>query len=205
LQKGGDFVLKQADTVLMLLKSNNGYLTAKTAARHGVSPSTLKRMAERGSLERVARGLYVSADTIPDPFFIAQYRCPQGVFSHETALYFHDLSDRTPLQMMMTIPSGWNTRMLSSDDMMIFYCQPKLARLGTAKCITPYGHPVIIYNAQRTICDCLRNVDKLDKDLVLTALKRYIKNPSSDKTKLLKYAAIFKIKNTVLKYMEVLS
>ena len=62
-----------------------------------------------------------------------------------------------------------------------------------------------VYDAPRTICDCLRNVDKLDKDLILTALKRYMKDPSGDKAKLLEYAAMFKIRDMVLRYMEVLS
>jgi predicted transcriptional regulator of viral defense system len=200
-----DFTLTQEQTALELLKNGNGYLTAKTAGENGVKPITLKRMEERGLVERVARGLYTAADIIPDPFFVAQYRCPQGVFSHETALFFHDFSDRTPFQMMMTIPSGFNTRLITNNDMMIFYSKPKQAKLGAVKAITPYGLTVIVYDIERTLCDCLRNIDKLDKDLVLTALKRYMKDPASDKAKLLEYAAAFKIRDIVLRYMEVLS
>jgi predicted transcriptional regulator of viral defense system len=197
--------LKQEDTVLTLLESNNGYLAASAAAENAVSASTLKRMAERGLIERAARGLYVGAEIIPDPFFVAQYRCPRGIFSHETALYFHDLSDRAPLQLMMTIPSGWNTRLLSSDDVLVFYCKAEYAKLGAMETITPFGNTVAVYDAPRSICDCLRSVEKLDKDLVLTALKRYIKDPSRNKAKLLEYAAIFKIRDQAMKYMEVLS
>jgi predicted transcriptional regulator of viral defense system len=197
--------MTQQQTALSLLKNNNGYLTAKKAGENGVSPVTLKRMEERGLVERVERGLYVGADIIPDPFFVAQYRCPQGIFSHETALFFHDFSDRTPFQLMMTIPSGWSTRLFSSEDMMIFYSKPKHAKLGAATTVTPYGLAVTAYDIERTLCDCLRNVDKLDKDLVLTALKRYMKDPAGDKAKLLEYASTFKIRDIVLRYMEVLS
>ena len=197
--------MRQEDTVLELIKNNNGYLTAKTAGENGVSTSTLKRMAERGVIERVARGLYVGADIIPDPYFVAQYRCPQGVFSHETALYFNDMSDRTPFQLMMTIPSGWNTRLYSEGDMMFFYSKPKYVKLGATDTLTPYGTTVVSYDIERTLCDCLRSVNKLDKDLVLTALKRYMKDPASDKAKLLNYAATFKIRDIVLRYMEVLT
>jgi len=197
--------MTQEQTALTLLKNGGGYLTAKTAGENGVSPSTLKRMEERGLTERAARGLYVSTDIIPDPYFVAQYRCPQGVFSHETALFFHDLSDRTPFQLMMTIPSGWNTRLLSSDDVMIFYCKPKQAKLGAVESVTPYGRAVTVYDIERTLCDCLRSIDKLDKDLALTALKRYMKNPAGDKAKLLEYAGLFKIRDITLRYMEVLS
>ena len=202
--KTGGFALTQEDKVLLLLDAHSGYLTAKTAQENGIYNATLLRMAERGIIDRAARGLYVGADIIPDPFFITQYRCPKGVFSHETALFLHDFSDRTPLRMMMTIPSGWNTKLLSSGDLNFFYCMQKNIRLGTVKKTTPYNLEVIVYDAERTICDCLRSIDKLDRDLVLTALKRYLKKPGSDRAKLLEYAAIFKIRNTVLTYMEVL-
>jgi hypothetical protein len=120
-------------------------------------------------------------------------------------LYFHDLSDRAPLQLMMTIPSGWNTRLLASEDVVVFYCKAEHAKLGATEAITPFCRTVAVYDAPRSICDCLRSVGKLDKDLVLTALKRYIKDPSHSNAKLLEYAAIFKIRDQVMRYMEVLS
>jgi predicted transcriptional regulator of viral defense system len=197
--------MTQEEIALAVLNKNNGYLTAKEALSSGVQNTALRRMAKRGLIECVARGLYVGADTVPDPFYIAQRRCPKGVFSHETALFFNDLSDRTPFQLMMTIPSGWNTRLLSNEELVFFYSSPKRARLGTTEKETAYGHAVTVYDAERTLCDCLRSVDRLDKDLVLTALKRYMKTPGTDKAKLLEYAAVFKIRDTVLRYMEVLS
>jgi len=197
--------LTQEQLALKLLESGNGYLTAKTAGENNIQPVTLKRLKERGLVERVAHGLYVTVDTIPDPFFVAQYRCPLGVFSHETALYFHGFSDRTPFLLMMTIPSGFNTRLILDADMLIFYSNPIHARLGVTETLTPYGLLVTAYNIERTLCDCLRSVDKLDKDLVLTALKRYMKDPAGNKVKLLEYAEVFKIRDMVLKYMEVLS
>jgi predicted transcriptional regulator of viral defense system len=197
--------MSQEEIALGLLKNSNGYLTAKAAGENGVGPPTLKRMAERGVIERAAHGLYVREDILPDPFYVAQYRCPQGVFSHETALFFHGLSDRNPLRLMMTIPSGWNTRLLSSDDILFFYSKPENARLGVVEAITPYGLAVAVYDAERTLCDCLRSLDKLDKDLVLTAIKRYMKDSAGDKARLLEYASLFKIRDVVLRYMEVLS
>ena len=197
--------MPQEDIVISMLKNNKGYLTAKAARENGVQNYALQRMEGRGLIERAARGLYVGADTIPDTFAVAQYRCPKGVFSHETALFLHDLSDRMPMQLMMTIPSGWNTRLLRDDGIMFFYSAPKYARLGVVDIETTAGLTVMAYDAERTLCDCLRSVHKLDKDLVLDALKRYMKKPGVDKAKLLEYAAVFKIRDLVLKYMEVLS
>ncbi len=77
--------------------------------------------------------------------------------------------------------------------------------IGAGEIITSFGLPVIAYGTERTLCDCLRNIEQLDKDLVLTAVKRYMKNPAGDKAKLLEYASMFKISNIVLIYLEVLA
>ena len=196
--------MKATEKVFMLLKERGGYITAKEARKNGVDNKTMKRMADRGLIERAAHGLYVDANVFPDPFFVTQYRCPKGVFSNETALLLHDLSDRDPIRLMMTIPSGWNTKMLTDDSMLFFYSNPEKMELGICETETLSGMKVRAYDAERTICDCLKNIDKLDRNLVLTALKRYVKSRDRDSAKLLEYANALKIRDMVYRYIEVL-
>ncbi len=197
--------MNSTEKVYSLLHERNGYITSEKARKSGVDKNTLRRMAERGLLERVAHGLYVGAEIFPDPFFIAQYRCPKGVFSNETALFLHDLSDRNPLRLMMTIPSGWNTQLLTDESIRFFYSKPARMSLGVCEMNTPSGMPVRAYDVERTLCDCLRNIDTLDRDLVLVALKRYVKSDGRDNTKLLQYASALKIRDVVFRYLEVLA
>jgi predicted transcriptional regulator of viral defense system len=192
------------DTVYTLLKNNGGYLTAKDARMNGADDKTLRRMSEQGLIERAAHGLYIGADIFPDPYFIAQYRCPKGVFSNETALFLHDLSDREPLKLMMTIPSGWNTKLITNSNMIFFYSRPKWMSLGVCELETPSGIRVRSYDRERTLCDCLRNIDRLDRDLVITALKRYVNEKNRDSAKILEYASALKIRDMVYRYLEVL-
>jgi len=192
------------DKVFKLMEQHSGYLTAKEARESGLDNKALQRMAKRGLIERAAHGLYVDADVFPDPFFIAQYRCPKGVFSHETALFLHDLSDRNPFRVMMTLPAGWNSQLLSDNNMLFFYSTPKYMGLGICDVGTPSGVTVRAYNIERTLCDCLRYIDKLDRDLVLTALKRYAKHKERDSSKLLEYASVLKTRDIVYRYLEVL-
>jgi predicted transcriptional regulator of viral defense system len=197
--------MNATEKVFALLAGRGGYLTSKEARKNGVENKALQRMAERGLIERAAHGLYVDADIFPDPFFVAQYRCPKGVFSNETALFLHDLSDRDPLRIMMTIPSGWNTPLLKDGDIQFFYSGPKWMGLGVCALETPSGMKVRAYDAERTLCDCLRNIERLDRDLVLTALKRYAKDKERDSAKLLEYATALKIRDLVYRYLEVLT
>jgi predicted transcriptional regulator of viral defense system len=186
------------------MNERGGYLTSKQAKENGVSNLILQRMAERGMIERAAHGLYIGTEIFPDRFFVAQYRCPKGIFSNETALFLHDLSDRDPLRLAMTIPSGWNSKLLTDPDYEFFYSNPKKMGLGVSETETPSGMKVKAYDAERTLCDCLRNLDRLDRDLVLTALKRYVKGSGRDSAKLLEYASVLNIRDIVYRYLEVL-
>jgi predicted transcriptional regulator of viral defense system len=162
-------------------------------------------MTEAGLLERISRGLYITASDMPDDYLVAQYKCGKGVFSHETALYFHGLSDRTPLVLMMTIPSGYNTRLLKDKiSYRFFYCKPDVHSLGITTLLSPHGNVLRVYDRERTLCDCIKGKSSLDSDLVLTAVKQYMGEIGADLAKLLSYAEILKIRDTVRQYMEVL-
>ena len=190
--------------VYALMEQRGGYLPAKEARENFVANKTLQRMAAKGLIERAAHGLYVSPDILPDPFFVAQHRCPKGVFSHETALFLHCLSDRDPIKLMMTIPAGWNSKMMPDDNIIFFYNKPKKMGFGLCETETPSGVKVKAFDIERTICDCLRYADKLDRDLVITALKRYVSDKNRDSAKLLEYASALKIRDMVYRYLEVL-
>jgi len=187
------------------MEKQRGYLTSKDARSFGIDNKTLQRMASSGRIERIAHGLYIDSEVFPDPFYVAQYRCPKGVFSHETALFLHDLSDRNPLRLMMTIPSGWNTKLITDKSIVFFYSEQKRMNLGVSEVETPSGVTVVVYDIERTLCDCLRNIEKLDRDIVLTALKRYMKMNTRDNAKLLEYSNVLKIRDVVYRYLEVLS
>ena len=197
--------MSKNDLVLKLLKNNNGLITSLEAKSKGIDNKILQRMEKLGQLERVEHGLYMDSNQMEDEYYLSQYRCKKGIFSHETALYFHELADRTPFQIMITIPSGYNTRLLKEKNKYkFFYVAKNLHTIGKITMKTPYGNEVYVYDKERTICDCLKKKEQLDSDLVNEAVRRYLKTPSSDYAKLIKYAELFNIKELVRKYMEVL-
>jgi len=196
----------QKDTVLELLRKNGGILCASQAREAGVDNKVLQRMTEAGLIEKIEKGLYLDSSQMADEYVVAQYRCRQGIYSHETALYFHGLSDRIPFQLMMTIPNGYNSRILSdTEHYKFFYCRKELHDLGVAAVVTPYGNEVRVYDKERTICDCIRKKEKLDNDLVVTAVRQYMNEKGNDFARLLKYAEVFRVRNQVKQYMEVLT
>lgn len=197
--------MSKKELVMELIQKHNGFITSSQASAAGINNKTLQRMHNLGEIERIEHGMYMDPNQMEDEYLLTQYRCKKGIFSHETALYFHELSDRTPFQMMLTIPSGYNTRLLKEKEKYkFFYIAEELHSMGEMTILTPFGNQVHVYDKERTICDCLKKKDQLDGDLVKEAVKMYLKTSGADYAKLLKYAEVFKIKDLVRNYMEML-
>ena len=72
-------------------------------------------------------------------------------------LYLHDLCDRAPVKLMMTIPTGYNTRLLKLNNYyQFFYMKKEFHEIGKTNAKSPYGHTIAVYDKERTICDCLK-------------------------------------------------
>jgi predicted transcriptional regulator of viral defense system len=197
--------VEMKETILEILKTNNGIIKASDARLAGIDNKELQRLEGAGLLERISRGLYIAASDMADDYLVAQYKCGKGVYSHETALYFHGLSDRTPLRLMMTIPSGYNTTLLKDKgSYRFFYCKADVHGVGVTTILSPHGNALRVYDRERTICDCIKKKNSLDADLVLSAVKQYMGESGTDLAKLLSYAEMLKIRGTVRQYMEVL-
>ncbi|MDI3536379.1 MAG: hypothetical protein PWP30_861 [Eubacteriaceae bacterium] len=192
--------------ILNYLKKNNGVVETRIFSDKGIDNKVFRLLEEEGKIERISKGIYIDSLQMVDDYLLMQYRCKKGIFSHETALFLHDLCDRAPLKLMMTIPSGYNTRLLKLNEYyQFFYSKKELHELGKMEGQSPYGNPVFVYDKERTICDCLKKKDKLDTDLVLEAVRQYMRDPQRDFIKLRSYAEIFKISKLVHQYMEVLA
>jgi len=197
--------MKEEEKVLKLIEKNKGIIKTEDLVNNNINTVCLTRLVRKGMLERAARGLYIASNQIDDPYYIFQYRCPKAIFSHETALYFHDLTDRTPIELMVTVPSGSYSKYMKEKEYHFSYLKEELYELGKIKIKTPYGNEVYCYDIERTICDIIRDKAKIEKYQFTDALKRYSNLKVKDISKLYIYAEKFNIKDEVKKYIEILN
>ena len=106
---------------------------------------------------------------------------------------------------MITVPYGYNSRLLKDNNYKFSYIKDELYELGKIMIKTPYGNDVYCYDIERTICDIIRDKNKIEKYQFIDALKRYSDLKIKDILKLYNYAEKFNIKNEVKNYMEVLN
>jgi predicted transcriptional regulator of viral defense system len=110
IKKRGLVGLRVPNRLQSLLQKNGGTITTAEANVVGISNERLRLLAKSGELERVAHGVYISPDDFLDKMCVAQRRRPKVIYSHETALFQHGLTDRDPVSYSVTVPSGYNTK-----------------------------------------------------------------------------------------------
>jgi predicted transcriptional regulator of viral defense system len=190
--------------VIALMQDNQGIISTAQLVEQGIDKKYLTRMVKEGIIERSSRGVYILPEVLADDFYAIGSRCRKGIFSHETALFFHDLSDRTPFTFSITLPKGYNPASLHSLHLEFFYVKPELLDMGRITMLSPYGKEISTYDMERTICDIVRSKHRMDIQIFTDALKRYPKRKDKDLSKLMKYAEAFKVSAKIREYMEVL-
>lgn len=187
-----------------LIKQNNGIITTKHVTDAGIPRVYLSKYAEENDLEHPERGIYVAEDTFTDDMYILQLKYKQAVFSHDSALYLHGLTDRVPLQNVLTVKSGYNTANLKKTGAKVYMVKKELYALGLTAHQTIFSNSVNTYDMERTICDIIRSRTNIEIQVYTDALKMYVRRKDKDLNNLMNYAKQFRIQSILRKYLEVL-
>jgi len=62
--------------------------------------------------------------------YMLQCRYKQAIFSHDSALFLHDLTDRVPLQNTVTVKSGYNTENIKKSGAKVYMVKKELYEFG---------------------------------------------------------------------------
>ncbi|MDO5445984.1 MAG: type IV toxin-antitoxin system AbiEi family antitoxin domain-containing protein [Eubacteriales bacterium] len=187
-----------------IANENGGVLLTSAIVAAGISKPTLADFVKKNGYERVGRGIYCSQESWRDNLYLLQLRCPETVFSHETALFLLDMTDQEPFQYSVTAKTGYNPSHLAEDGVKVFTVKKDLFDLGKTEAQTPFGHKVILYDPERTVCDMIRSRSEMEIQSVQDALKRYSRRKDKNLHKLMEYANLFHVDKRLNLYLEVL-
>ncbi|MBA4365812.1 MAG: abortive phage infection protein [Coprothermobacter sp.] len=196
--------MSYADRILQMAHKNNGTVTTAEVTKAGILRGHLKGLVDKGLLEHVERGVYVIPTVLNDEMYGLQTRLRRGIFSHETALFIHDLTDRTPIKFSMTFPLGYNTTSLQKENVTYIRVKKEHFDIGVVWTKSPGGNPIRVYNAERTLCDLLRGRSNTDIQVLADAFRRYTRLKQQDIPLLSEYAKIFRVGKKLQSYLEVL-
>ena len=87
--------------------------------------------------------IILTATFVKNEFWLNGEKYKNGIFSHNTALYFYNMTDRTPLKLDMTFPS--NNR-VNNDELKVHYIKNENHKLGATKLKLSEGKEINVYN-----------------------------------------------------------
>lgn len=182
------------------LNENYGYIKTRDFEKLGISRTSIQSYIDKKIIRKVSRGLYIDNNLIEDEFYILQKRFSNIVFSYNTACYLLNLSDRAPYKIDITTINHNNI----NEDLNIHYISKDKFDIGIIEIESPYTNPIKIYNAERCICDLLKNPNAVDLEVYNKIVNNYFKQKNKNLTTLEKYSKIFNVHKKFEYIMEVL-
>jgi len=177
------------DKLISFLSSHYGYVTTSELLNLNIYKPQIQKYIDNGIIEKVGHGLYMSTSNFKDEYYILQKRYPDAIFSYNTAFHILNLTNRVPMEIDITVCRGKKV----NADCLIHYVSENYYGIGIIEVLSPFGNPIRVYNAERSICDMLRTEGEIDLELQNRILNYYFSSKDKDIDLLLEYAKSFNI------------
>jgi predicted transcriptional regulator of viral defense system len=182
------------------LFEQHGYVcrTAELRAAKVYYEDIQKLMAD-GVIEKVKQGYYHLIDEYNDSE--ANIICrlfPDAVLCMHTALFYYGYSDRTPSEWHLAVNKDISRYRVKIDYPFVktYFLESSLLNLGVTEGQMGFN-AVRIYDRDRTICDCLRYMGKMDKEIFNKAIQGYVADSKKNVPNLMQYAKSLRVQKKV--------
>lgn len=181
-----------------------GIVRSKDFEAAGVPRTQIRRLVERGVIERVGRGIYRSpAAPLTEQHDLARAArlAPNGVLCLLSALRFHGLTTQNPSEVWLAIDrKAWRPRVAHPPIRLVFLTGPVL-RKGIEQHDLD-GVPVRVFGAAKTVADCFKFRNKIGTDVAVEALRDYRRRHPKGLDALWRMAEVDRVTRVMRPYLE---
>ena len=79
----------------------------KELLENGLNRYQIEKKVSNGELYKIEKGIY-SNEKFPSELSVIAKKYPKAIFSYNTALYFYEMTERTPIKMDVTVYREYN-------------------------------------------------------------------------------------------------
>lgn len=181
-----------------------GIIRAKELKPIGIPRYCLRQLMEKGELQRISRGVYAAADSLPTTHrTLAEVskRIPEGVICLLSALRFHDLTTQLPSQVWLAMDrKAWYPKEPGLPLRIVRFSGKALTE-GTED-HTIENVSVRVYNVAKTVADCFKYRHKIGLDVAIEALRDALRQRKCTVDELWHCARICRVTNVMRPYLE---
>lgn len=205
MQKVGAHMNKK-EIAQKVIINNGGIAKTVDFTAAGMKNYEVAALCKEGFIERIRRGFYQlpNSNQIAEEQLI-QELLPQGIVCVESALFHYGYSDFAPREWSIAVPrtASRSVKKISEFPIKAYYIQKDFLQIG--KSIDNFnGVELVVYDRERTICDCFKYRTKLDNETFNKAVNAYAADKNKNLANLSRYAREMKLYTKVMNVMEVL-
>lgn len=190
---------KNIEALRKIFSQHNNVMTTAELMDEKLYYADIQRLIEEGVIEKIRWGYYHWIyDFDGSEVVIINRLFPDAVLCMETALFYYGYSDRTPGEWNIAIDKNASRQRTKIDYPFIkaYRTEPSLLYIGA---ITGEidAVKIRIYDRDRTICDVLRNMNRMDKEVFNKAIQHYTKDHEKNIPNLMQYAKVLRVQKRV--------
>ena len=181
-----------------------GVLRPRDLQAAGIPGSYLPRLAHRGLLTRIDRGLYTLPDAdVGEHHSLAEVakRVPRGIVCLLSALRYHGLTTQSPFEVWMAIGEKDRRPKTAGQALRIVRFSGEALQAGVETHVID-GVPVSIYSPAKTVADCFKYRNKIGIDVALEALREYRRVHPKQLDELWRAARLDRVAGVMQPYLE---
>jgi predicted transcriptional regulator of viral defense system len=187
------------DKLREIFAAHNGMMRTCDLHRERLYYNDIQALIERGTIEKVRYGYYqwIDSENMSEAATVTRL-FPDAILCMDTALFYYRYSDRTPLAWHLAVSkdSGKSRFNIDYPFTKPYYVEPSVLELGAVSGEMD-GNSVRIYDKERTICDCLRYMGKMDKETFNKSIQSYIADRDRNIPRLSEYAKKLRVMQKV--------
>ena len=194
-------------TDMLLRLAQKGPVRARDLDQAGIPRTYLRRLCDRGLLERVDRGLYRLADApVTELHSLAEVatRVPRAIICLLSALQVHELTTEVPHAVWVMIDRHARMPKLSYPKIEVVRASGR-AREHGVESRTIEGVHVQITTPAKTVADCFRYRQHVGLDVAMAALRDYLRKHRGGMYSLVEAARADRVYTLMRPYIEALA
>ncbi len=198
--------MNKAEHQIIAIVNKRGAICAADLASYDLPREYLPRMAKKGMLQRMARGVYCLPDvdiTEHHDLVLVSTQVPNGIITLISALAFHQIGTQNPHEVWVAIKARGYTPRFDYPPVRYHYYSGAAYELGI-ETHTIEGVDVKVYSVAKTVVDCFRLRNKVGLDVAFEALKEGWQARRFTADELLKLAKKCRIASVIQPHFEML-
>lgn len=188
-----------------VIKENDGIATTLQLKNAGLQNYEIGNLFKSNLISRIRQGFYCLPDELISDEQLLSTVLPEGIVCLESALFHYGYSDYPPSSWAIAVPRTISQSKLKIPGLSIIphYVPASNYNLGLTSSDFN-GYTLMIYDKERTICDCFKYRNQMDSETFAKAINAYSVDSDKNLINLSKYAKQLRVYKKVMEMMEVL-